>query len=84
MEKAISDIIKLSGSSNKDFSKFKGEYFSICEPIINKDISLLKISLVTTQSQKKARLNEKMEAVNENSSKIAKDSELLKDRYDAF
>ena len=44
MTTSISESMKTSLKTNKEFAKFKGEYFSICDPIINKDISLLKIS----------------------------------------
>jgi hypothetical protein len=38
--------LKNSASSHKDFSKFKGEFFAINEPIINKDLVQLSLPVV--------------------------------------
>ena len=73
MDQSISKLTKMSTQSNQEFSKFKGEYFSICEQIINKDISFLKMAQVQQQSQKLANLVEKLENVHSNSSNIAQD-----------
>lgn len=32
--------------SNKEFSKFKNEFFTLSEPILNKDISTIKLSVI--------------------------------------
>jgi len=46
VEQAINSCMRSAGDSNKDYGRFKGEFFAINEPIINKDLSLIKLSTV--------------------------------------
>ena len=48
----ISEGIKTSGDCIKEFGKFKGEFFALNEPIMNKDISSLSGAFVATQLDK--------------------------------
>lgn len=46
IEQEILDSIKLTGNINKEFGKFKGEFFVLNEPILNKDLGALNLNLV--------------------------------------
>ena len=46
IEQDILEEIKISSSLNKEFGKFKGEFFVMNEPIINKDLGSLNLNLV--------------------------------------
>ena len=46
LEASILDTIKTSGECIKQFGKFKGEFFALNEPIMNKDISSLTNALL--------------------------------------
>lgn len=46
IEQDILEEIKVSGALNKEFGKFKGEFFVMNEPIINKDLGSLNLNLV--------------------------------------
>ena len=46
MEEQITDCMKSSVQSAKEFSKFKNDFFTLSEPILNKDISTLKLATV--------------------------------------
>ena len=46
IEQEILDSIKLTGTINKEFGKFKGEFFVLNEPILNKDLGALNLNLV--------------------------------------
>lgn len=52
LEFLLSDSIKSSGNCIKEFSKFKGEFYALNEPIINKDISNLSFNFVSNQATK--------------------------------
>ena len=52
LEFLLSDSIKSSGICIKEFSKFKGEFYALNEPIINKDISNLSFNFVSNQATK--------------------------------
>jgi hypothetical protein len=46
METSISEALHNSAMTNKEFSKFKGEFFAVCDPIVNKDLVTLKLATV--------------------------------------
>ena len=46
LEYLLAEAIKESGKCIKEFSKFKGEFYALNEPIINKDISNLSLNFV--------------------------------------
>lgn len=50
MEEQIVDCMKNSIQSAKEFSKFKNDFFTLSEPILNKDISTLKLTSVKLQT----------------------------------
>lgn len=52
LEFLISEGIKTSGDCIKEFGKFKGEFFALNEPIMNKDISSLSGAFVAAQLDK--------------------------------
>ena len=52
LEFLLSESIKSSGNCIKEFSKFKGEFYALNEPIINKDISNLSYEFVCAQVKK--------------------------------
>ena len=60
MEEQIVECMKNSTGSTKEFSKFKNEFFTICEPIMNKDISTLKLAAVKQQSSKQDKCVDKL------------------------
>lgn len=39
LDQLIAESIKTSGNCIKEFGKFKGEFYALNEPILNKDIS---------------------------------------------
>ena len=53
--------MKNSQQSSKEFSKFKNEFFTLSEPILNKDISTLKLVTVKQQSSKQEKCVDKLE-----------------------
>lgn len=69
IEETILEEIKLSASLNKEFGKFKGEFFVMNEPILNKDLGSLNLGLVQQQKQKLERLVHKISEIEENSGK---------------
>ena len=75
----------ISGSdSNKDFGRFKGEFFAINEVILNKDLNLLKLATVKQQRAKQLKLIEKISMMELNVGSNSTGMEALKDRYDQF
>ena len=52
LEFLLSEAIKSSGNCIKEFVKFKGEFYGLNEPILNKDISNLSLNFVDAQASK--------------------------------
>lgn len=52
LELLVSEAVKQSGICIKEFTKFKGEFYALNEPIINKDISNLSLNFVQAQINK--------------------------------
>lgn len=71
-------------NSNNDYNRFKGEFFSVNEPIINKDILTLNLERVERYLEKQEIVLNKLppqeDLVKENASQIA----ILKKKYQTF
>ena len=58
--------MKSSVQSTKEFSKFKNEFFTLSEPILNKDISTLKLASVKQQTTKQDKCVDKLIQIESN------------------
>lgn len=71
-------------NSNNDYNRFKGEFFSVNEPIINKDVLTLNLDRVERYLEKQEMVLNKLppqeDLVKENASQIA----ILKKKYQTF
>jgi hypothetical protein len=52
MEYKIDNILVKVKTTNQDFNKFKGEFFAVNEPVINKDILVFKLDRVQRHLEK--------------------------------
>lgn len=66
LDQSIQNLIKNSINCARDFNKFKNEYFTLNEPIANKDISTLKLSTIKTQAAKLDRCVDKLAQMENN------------------
>jgi hypothetical protein len=52
MEYKIDNILVKVKTTNQDYNKFKGEFFAVNEPVINKDILVFKLDRVQRHLEK--------------------------------
>jgi hypothetical protein len=84
MDHRLDQMLQKVRTSNTDYNRFKGEFFSVNEPIINKDILTLSLDRVERYLEKQEAVLSKLppqeELVKENANQIA----ALKNKYQAF
>ena len=84
MHQRLDQMLQRVRNSNNDYNKFKGEFFSVNEPIINKDVLTLNLDRVERYLEKQEIVLNKLppqeDLVKENSSQIA----ILKKKYQTF
>ena len=84
LEAQLADAVKQSSICIKEFSKFKGEFFALNEPIINKDISNLSLTFVNSHIAKLQAQTEKLALIEDRVSQNDGHIEELKNKFETF
>jgi hypothetical protein len=61
------ETTKLVNAETREMTKFKVEYFSVSEQVVNKDLNFLRLSSVKSLVAKLAKIEEKLDRVEVNS-----------------
>ena len=84
MDTRLDQMLQRVRNSNNEYNKFKGEFFSVNEPIINKDILTLNLDRVERYLEKQelvlSKLPPQEDLVKENAGQIG----VLKKKYQNF
>lgn len=84
MNTRLDQMLQRVRASNNEYNKFKGDFFAVNEPIINKDTLTLNLDRAERYLEKQENILNKLppqdELVRENANQIA----ILKKKYQTF